>query len=284
MSCIGKNDLWFQKWQEICWIFTQVVEGNIRWVILKYATTHNYPQIPATSHNHPQPPTTIHNQPQLPTTIFNHPQSHTTIHNHQQLSATTHNHPQPFTTTCKYPQPPTIIQNYQQPPTTIHNYLQLPITIHNYPQPPKKPSTTTQKLPKKAKTCHKQLCYCILDVNTEADVGFDSDMKQWHVHVRVCLCVYALEVIMFTIFRLADCLLLPALQVIHLMLIVTTFVSKENEFMNWSVQQWKLPYESLRKLSIFTGKYYCLCRAAAAIDINVKTLMEFSCHNLFRIL
>ena len=28
-SCVVKNDLWFQKWHEK-WIFTQVVESNIR--------------------------------------------------------------------------------------------------------------------------------------------------------------------------------------------------------------------------------------------------------------
>ena len=190
-----------------------------------YTKVCNHPQLSTNTRNLPQSSTTTYNHPQPTTTTYNHLQPPVITHNHPQPPTTIHNHPQPFTTTCKYPQPPTIIQNYQQPPTTIHNYLQLPITIHNYPQPPKKPSTTTQKLPKKAKTCHKQLCYCILDVNTEADVGFDSDMKQWYVHVRVCLCVYALEIIMFTIFRLADCLLLPALQVIHLMLIVTIFVS-----------------------------------------------------------
>ena len=54
-----------------------------------------------------------------------------------------------------------------QPPTTTQKI------IHNHPQP----STTTQKLFKKAKTFHKRLCYCTLDVNTERDVGFDSDMK-----------------------------------------------------------------------------------------------------------
>ena len=61
-----------------------------------------------------------------------------------------------------------------QPLTTIYDYLitQKPSpTTHNQSQTPK-------KLPKKAKTCHKQLCYCSLDVNTERDVDFDSDMRQ----------------------------------------------------------------------------------------------------------
>ena len=42
--------------------------------------------------------------------------------------------------------------------------------------------------------------------------------------------------------------------------------------MNWSVQQWKLPYEFLRIPSIFRGKFYCLSLATVAVDINVKTL------------
>ena len=44
--------------------------------------------------------------------------------------------------------------------------------------------------------------------------------------------------------------------------------------MNWSVQQWKLPYEFLRILSIFRGKFYCLSLATVAVDIDVKTLKE----------
>ena len=56
-----------------------------------------------------------------------------------------------------------------QPPTTIHNHPQLPQKItHNH----LKASTATQKLPKNGKTCHKQWCYCTLNVNTETDVDF----------------------------------------------------------------------------------------------------------------
>ena len=93
-------------------------------------------------------------------------------------------------------QPPTTIHNPQQPPKAIQNHPQPPKkpptipqkTTHNYPQP----STSTQKLPKKAKTCHKQLCYCTLDVNTEIDVAFDSDMKQWYIYMCACVsvCIY----------------------------------------------------------------------------------------------
>ena len=99
-------------------------------------------------HNHPQSPTTIHNYPQPP----------------KKLPTTTHN----------YPQPP------KKPPTTARNHLESSTTnlIHpkNHPQSPK----ATQKLPKKAKTCHNQLCYCTLDVTTETDVVFDN----------VSVCIY----------------------------------------------------------------------------------------------
>ena len=52
--------------------------------------------------------------------------------------------------------------NHPHPPKTTHNHP----NIHNHP-----------KVTKKFKTCHKQFCYCTLDVNTETDLGFDSDMK-----------------------------------------------------------------------------------------------------------
>ena len=44
--------------------------------------------------------------------------------------------------------------------------------------------------------------------------------------------------------------------------------------MNWSVPQWKLPYEFLIILSIFRGKFYCLSLATVAVDINPKILKE----------
>ena len=130
------------------------------------------------------------------TKVYDYPQSPTTIHNHPQPCTTTQNHPQPPTTTHSHPQPSASTHNYSQPPTTTHNHPQPSITIHNHPQP----STTTQKLPKKAKTCHKQLCYCTLDVNTETDVGFDSDMKQWYIYMCVRVCVYILYNSLYLLF------------------------------------------------------------------------------------
>ena len=100
-----------------------------------------------------------------------------------QKYATSHNHPQPPTTIHNHTQPP------KKPSTTTHNHpknhLQPPTATHSHPQP----STTTQKLHKKTKTCHIQLFYCTLDVNAETDVDFDSDMKQWYIYMCVCLCV-----------------------------------------------------------------------------------------------
>ena len=72
--------------------------------------------------------------------------------------ATTHKHPPSATT-----------QNHQKPSTTTQK------TFHNHPQP----SATTKNIPKNAITCtNSYLSYCTLDVNTETDVDFDSDMKQ----------------------------------------------------------------------------------------------------------
>ena len=95
---------------------------------------------------------------QPPTSIHNHA-------NHPQLPTTIHNHPQPSTT----PPPATTIRNHPQPSTTTQK------TTHNH-----------QELPKKAKTFHIQLFYCTLDFNTETDVDFDSDMKQWYIYI-VCV-------------------------------------------------------------------------------------------------
>ena len=36
----------------------------------------------------------------------------------------------------------------------------------------------------------------------------------------------------------------------------------------------ELPYEFLRTMSIFRRKFYCLCPATVAVDINVETLKE----------
>ena len=115
------------EYVDIFYIAALCGRRRVKWVILKYATTHNHPQPPSTTHSHPQPSTTTLNHPQPSTTIHNHPQPPTAIHNHPE------NHPQPLT------------------------------TINDHP-----------KITQKARTCHRKLCYCTLDVNTEIDV----DLKQ----------------------------------------------------------------------------------------------------------
>ena len=97
-----------------------------------------------------------------------------------------HNDPQPPTTTKK----------------TVCNHPKTPRTIYNHPQPP----TTTQKLPPKNKTCHMQLFYCTLDVNTETEVDFDTDMKQWYIYMCVYVCIYFISHYIYYVFvRLIVC-------------------------------------------------------------------------------
>ena len=67
--------------------------------------------------------------------------------------------------------------------------------VCNHPEPP----TTTQKLLKKAQTCHKQLRYCSLDTNIGTD--FDCDMKQCiNIHACLCICVCILYESLYLLF------------------------------------------------------------------------------------
>ena len=68
--------------------------------------------------------------------------------------------------------------------------------VCNHPQPP---TTIRHQLPKHPKTYHKQLCYCILDINTETDADFGTDMKHCiyiyiyiYIYIHACLCVCTL--------------------------------------------------------------------------------------------
>ena len=80
-----------------------------------------------------------------------------------------------------------------QPPTTIHNHLQPSTTIqkntHNHP-----------KITQKSQNLSQTVMLCILDVNPETDVDFDSDMKQWHIYMCVCLCAYILYKSLYVLF------------------------------------------------------------------------------------
>ena len=172
-----------------------------------------------------------------------------------------------YATTHNHPQPPKIIHNHPQPSTTTHNHPK------NHPQPPKI-----------AKTCHKQLCYRTLDVNTETDVDFDSDMKQWYTYMCVCLCVYALWAIIFTIFWLGwlfsiksnsfheknDDFCLLKIWIYELLLINI----KQRSVQQSTISAHELSYEFLRIVSIFREKFYCLSVATVAVDINVEALKE----------
>ena len=127
--------------------------------------------------HHPQPSTTIHNQPQPATTSRNHPQLSKTTHNYPQLSTTTHNHPQSSTTIHNHPK--NHHNHPKKPPTTTHNHPQRP---NSYP---KKSKLVTSSYMVLISEVHS-------DVNTETDVGFDSDMKQWYIWMRACVtvCIY----------------------------------------------------------------------------------------------
>ena len=104
-----------------------------------------------------------------------------------------------YTKACNHPQPSATTHNHSQPSTK-----KPPTATYNHPEPFK----TTQKLPKKAETCYKQLCYCTLDVNTETDVDLDSDMKQWYIYmcVYVSVCRYFISHhIYYALVRLIVC-------------------------------------------------------------------------------
>ena len=49
---------------------------------------------------------------------------------------------------------------------------------------------------------------------------------------------------------------------------------KQRSVQQSTISAHELPYEFLRILSIFRGKFYCVSLAAVAVDINVETLKE----------
>ena len=49
---------------------------------------------------------------------------------------------------------------------------------------------------------------------------------------------------------------------------------KQRSVQQSTISAHELPYELLRILSIFRGKFYCLSLATVAVDINVETLKE----------
>ena len=67
-----------------------------------------------------------------------------------------------------------------QPPTTTHNHQQPP---KNYPKNPKLITNS---------------CVAALEMLILKDVDFDSDMKQWHIYMRVS--VYILYKSLYLLF------------------------------------------------------------------------------------
>ena len=92
---------------------------------------------------------------------------YTKVCSHPHPPTTTRNHPQPATTSHNQQQPATTTQNHPQPSTTTHNCLQPTTTNHSHPKITQK----TQNLSQAVTLLH-------LDVNTETEVDFDSEMKQ----------------------------------------------------------------------------------------------------------
>ena len=167
------------------------------------------------------------------------------------------------------------VLNHPQPPTITQK------TTHNYPQS----STITQKLPQKTQNLS-QLCYYTLDVSTETDADFDSDMKQWYIYLCMSVCIYFISYyIYYFLFRLivyfvsiksnlfdakSDEFCFLRIWIYELLLINI----KQRSVQQSTVSAHELPYEFLRMLSIFRGKFYCLSLATVTVDINVETLKE----------
>ena len=138
-----------------------------------------------------QPATIIHNYPQPPTTINNHSQPSTSTHNH--------------------PEPPTNPQNHPQP------HKKLPKTTHNHPQPPK----NYPKKPKLVTNSYVTALYIlILKQTLTLIVILNND-----IYTCVCLCLYTLQLTMFTIHYLAWLFVFVSIKIIHLMLRAMIFVS-----------------------------------------------------------
>ena len=114
---------------------------------------------------------------------------------------------------------------------------------------------------------------------------FDSDTKQWHMQMCMCVSVYTLQVIMFPIFWLgwlfvfvsiksnsfdvkSDDFCLLKIWIYELLLINI----KKRSLQQSTISALELPYEFLRILSIFRGTFYCLSFTTVTVDINVETL------------
>ena len=122
----------------------------------------------------------LHLSMQSRITIYKHPQTSTTTHSHPQLSKTTHNQLQSFNLS----KPSRTMYIYPQPSTTTHQYLKIPLYSQNL-------SSTVTLL---------HLLVIILKQTLTLIVIWNNACI--YISVCVCLCVYTLQVILFTIFRL----------------------------------------------------------------------------------
>ena len=129
-------------------------------VILRYATTHNHPQLSTTIYNHPKPLINVHHHSKLPTTTHT---GYTRVCNHPQQSTTTHNHPQPPQKNTRH--------NHPQPSNTTHNDLKV--------------TQKRQNLSQTVILMHLLILMLILKQTLTLIVTWDNG-------ICVCLCVYIL--------------------------------------------------------------------------------------------
>ena len=108
-----------------------------------------------------------------------------------------------------------------------------------------------------------------------------------YIHMSMCLCVFTLYVIIFTIFWLSwlsifvsiksnlfdiksDDFCLLKIWTYELLLINI----KQKSVQQSTISAYELPYRFLRILSIFRGTLYFLSLATVVVDINVETLEQ----------
>ena len=108
-----------------------------------------------------------------------------------------------------------------------------------------------------------------------------------YIHMSMCLCVFTLYVIIFTIFWLSwlsifvsiksnlfdiksDDFCLLKIWTYELLLINI----KQKSVQQSTISAYELPYRFLRILSIFRGTLYFLSLATVVVDINVETLKQ----------
>ena len=100
------------------------------------------------------------------------------------------------------------------------------------------------------------------------------------MHACVCVCVYFIShyiyyflvslIGYFCLYQKSNDFCLLKIWIYELLLVNI----KQRSVQQSTISADELPYEFLRTLSIFRRKFYCLCPATVAVDINVETLKE----------